>query len=88
MARAQLLACQPGEPEVRSLDFKGNHALSDDDLSQIVATTTSSFTRRAFRFFGEKRCLDREELGRVITRVKLYYHQRGFWNAQVDTAVR
>ena len=27
LARAQLLACQPGEPEVRKLDFKGNRAL-------------------------------------------------------------
>ena len=87
VARAQLLACQPGEPEVRKLDFNGNRALSDGDLSQIVATTTSSFTRRAFRFFGEKRCLDREELGRDIARVKLYYHQRGYWETQVDTVV-
>ncbi|MFL5560715.1 MAG: outer membrane protein assembly factor [Gemmatimonadaceae bacterium] len=88
VARAQLLACQPGEPEVRALDFKGNHALRDDDLSQIVATTTSSFTHRAFRFIGEKRCLDREELARDIARVKLYYRMRGYWEAQVDTAVR
>lgn len=87
-ARAQLLACQPGEPEVRALDFKGNRALKDADLSQIVATTTSSFTRRAFRFFGEKRCLDREELARDIARVKLYYRMRGYWEAQVDTVVR
>jgi len=86
--RAQLLACQPGEPEVRALDFKGNKALRDDDLSQIIATTTSSFTRRAFRFFGEKRCLDREELGRDIARVKLYYKLRGYWDAQVDTVVK
>lgn len=87
-ARAQLLACQPGEPEVRALDFRGNHALKDDDLSQIIATTTSSFARRAFRFFGEKRCLDREELGRDIARVKLYYKLRGYWEAQVDTVVK
>ena len=88
LAHAQLLACQPGEPEVRALTFNGNKALRDDDLSQIVATTTSSFARRAFRFFGEKRCLDREELGRDIARVKLYYRMRGFWEAQVDTAVK
>jgi outer membrane protein assembly factor BamA len=87
-AHAQLLACQPGEPQVLALDFKGNHALKDDDLSQIIATTTSSFTRRAFRFFGEKRCLDREELARDISRVKLYYKLRGYWEAQVDTAVK
>ena len=87
VARAQLLACQPGEPEVRALDFKGNRALKDDDLLQIIATTTSSFTKRAFRFFGEKRCLDREELARDIARVKLYYRMRGYWEAQVDTAV-
>lgn len=88
MLLAQLIACRPGEPEVRALGFNGNRALRDDDLSQIIATTTSSFARRAFRFFGEKRCLDREELGRDIARVKLYYRMRGFWEAQVDTVVR
>ena len=36
-ARAQLPACQPGEPEVRALKFNGNSALRDDDLSQIIA---------------------------------------------------
>ena len=87
-ARAQLLACRPGEQEVRSLDFKGNKALHDDDLSQVIATTTSSFARRAFRFLGEKRCLDHEELGRDIARVKVYYRMRGYWEAQVDTAVK
>jgi outer membrane protein assembly factor BamA len=86
-ARGQLLTCQPGEPQVLALKFNGNKALRDDDLSQIIATTTSSFTRRAFRFFGEKRCLDREELARDIARVKLYYRMRGYWEAQVDTAV-
>lgn len=87
-AWAQLLACRPGEPEVRSLVFNGNRALKDDDLAQIIATTTSSFTRRAFRLFGEKRCLDREELARDIARVKLYYRMRGYWEAQVDTTVK
>lgn len=87
VARAQLLACQPDEPEVRALRFNGNKALRDDDLLQIIATTTSSFTKRAFRLFGEKRCLDREELARDIARVKLYYRMRGYWEAQVDTAV-
>ena len=88
IADAQLLACRPGEPEVRALGFDGNRALRDNDLSQVIATTTSSFARRAFRFLGEKRCLDREELGRDIARVKVYYRMRGYWEAQVDTVVK
>ena len=88
VARAQLADCRPGEPEVRKLDFRGNRALSDDDLSQIVATTTSSLARRVFRrWVGKERCLDRDELARDIARVKIYYRQRGYWEAQVDTVV-
>ncbi|HEX2781827.1 MAG TPA: BamA/TamA family outer membrane protein [Gemmatimonadaceae bacterium] len=88
IAGAQLLACQSGDAEVRKLDFQGNHAFSDDHLSQIVATTTSSLTRRIFRrWVGQERCLDRDELARDIARVKLYYRQRGYWEAQVDTIV-
>ena len=57
--RAQSLTCRPGDPEVRSLRFDGNRAFPDGELSQIVATTTSSFWRRTFRIFGRKTCLDR-----------------------------
>ena len=88
VARAQSLGCQAGEPEVRKLTFRGNAALSDGDLSQVIATTTSSLARRIFRYWvGQERCLDRDELARDIARLKLYYRQRGYWEAQVDTQV-
>lgn len=84
---AQDLACRPGDREVRSLDFRGNRAFPDGELSQIVATTTSSLARRTVRVFGEKRCLDRTELARDLVRLKLYYRKRGYRQAQVDTLV-
>jgi len=86
-ARAQSLACRPGDPEVRSLRFDGNRAFPDGELSQIVATTTSSFWRRTFRIIGRKTCLDREELARDVVRLRLYYRKRGYRHARVDTAV-
>lgn len=86
-ASAQDLTCHPGDKEVRSLDFRGNRAFPDNELSQIVATTTSSLARRTLRLFGEKRCLDRTELARDIVRLRLYYRKRGYRQAQVDTVV-
>ncbi len=37
---------------------------------------------------GEKRCLNRTELGRDIIRLKEYYRQRGFYSTRVDTLVQ
>jgi outer membrane protein insertion porin family/translocation and assembly module TamA len=87
IAAAQDTSCRPGDPEVRSLNFSGNRAFSDDELSQIVATTASSWWRRTFRVGGTRRCLVRDELARDQLRIALYYQKRGYWKAQVDTVV-
>jgi outer membrane protein assembly factor BamA len=86
-ARAQAPSCRPGDAEVRSLHFNGNKAFPDGELSQIVATTTSSFWRRTFRIIGRKTCLDRDELARDVVRLKLYYRKRGYRHAKVDSIV-
>src|SRR5262245_35548887 len=62
-ARAQGVAggdifCDPGDLEVRSLSFQGNHAFTDDELAQRIVTTSSSWARRHLKVFGAKRCID------------------------------
>lgn len=88
-ASAQDLTCERGDVEVRGVDFRGNRAISDGDLDLRVGTTPSSRARRTFRIpLGQKRCLNRAQLGQDIASVRDYYRQRGFYGAQVDTVVR
>jgi outer membrane protein assembly factor BamA len=87
--RAQDLICDAGDQEVRALEFRGNRALSDDDLALRVRTTPSSWGRRNLNlWFAEKRCLNHEELPRDVLRLKAYYRERGFYGTQVDTLVQ
>lgn len=88
-AWGQDLSCERGDLEVRGLDFRGNRAIDDDELALRVVVTPSSRARRVFRLpFGQKRCLNRPELGNDIDRVRGFYRQRGYYGAQVDTAVQ
>lgn len=86
---SQDLACDRGEQEVRDLEFRGNRAVSDGDLALRVTTTPSSWARRRLGLpISERRCLDRDELPRDLVQLKLYYRERGFYGAQVDTLVQ
>ena len=86
---AQGFACEPGDREVRSLEFRGNHAVTDDDLAVHVATTPSAFLRRSLHIaLGEKRCLNTEELPRDVVRLRAYYRERGYYQARVDTLLQ
>jgi outer membrane protein assembly factor BamA len=87
-ALAQDIACDPGDTEVRSLEFRGNHAFSSSDLETRIATTQSGWFRRHLGFFGTKHCLDRSELPRDVLRLRKFYHDKGYYNAQVDTLVQ
>ena len=87
-ARAQDVACDQGDREVRSLDFVGNHAFSDDELALRIVTTASTWSRRNLRVFGTRRCLDSEELLRDKYRLQLLYRQAGYFNTKVDTLVK
>lgn len=85
---AQDLGCDRGDLEVRSLEFRGNRAVSDNDLELRVATTATARARRVFRLpLGAKRCLNREELPRDVIGLRIYYQNRGFYMVQVDTIV-
>ena len=87
-ARAQDLECDPGDREVHSLDFVGNHAFTDDELALRIVTTASTWSRRNLRVFGTRRCLDSDELLRDKYRLQLLYRQAGYFNTKVDTLIR
>jgi outer membrane protein insertion porin family/translocation and assembly module TamA len=70
------------------VEFEGNRAFDDERLASAIATTATSFWRRVHvPFSGERRCLDELELQRDVLRLRYFYRQRGFYQAQVDTAV-
>jgi outer membrane protein insertion porin family/translocation and assembly module TamA len=72
---------------VRSLAFQGNHAFRDGELATRIATTPSSFWRRAFRVVGTRRCLDSDDLRLDVGRLRLFYRRHGYYSAAVDTTV-
>ena len=86
-AAAQDLQCDPGDVRVDDIEFRGNETFPDDELEAAIATTPSSFWRRVGLFFGAQRCLDRVEFQRDVLRLRLFYRQRGFYKATVDTVV-
>lgn len=91
---AQDFSCdKPGDVEVRSVSFAGNHAYSSLTLSDYIATTPSSMLWRIFhnvwgiRKLGAKRCLDPVEFRNDVIRLRLFYSKAGFAAVQVDTTV-
>ncbi|HUF29812.1 MAG TPA: BamA/TamA family outer membrane protein [Gemmatimonadaceae bacterium] len=87
-AAAQDLICDPGDREVRRVEFEGNTAFSDERLASAIATTASSWwSRVGLSFLGARRCLDPLELQRDVLRLRYFYRQRGYYQTQVDTAV-
>jgi outer membrane protein assembly factor BamA len=84
---AQDLHCDPGDREVRWLDFDGNRAFSDRELALKIYTTPSSIARRATRVVGAKRCLDSRALRTDVLRLQTFYRTKGYYDARVDTAL-
>ena len=87
VAGAQDLECDPGDVRVDNVDFRGNETFPDAELEAAIATTPSSFWRRVGFPFGARRCLDRVEFQRDVLRLRLFYRQRGFYKATVDTVL-
>jgi outer membrane protein insertion porin family/translocation and assembly module TamA len=91
-ARAQDVQCDPGDVEVRGVRFRGNTHFSDAELALGIVTTPSTWEQRylrvgGFRPFGTRRCLDRAELPRDVVRLVVFYRNRGYPDATVDTLV-
>jgi outer membrane protein assembly factor BamA len=88
-ARGQDVECDPGDREVRGLDFVGNQAFNDAELAQRVATTPSSLSRRLFRVVGTRRCFDPDVgLANDVEQLRQFYKQQGYYDTAVDTLVR
>lgn len=86
-AAGQSLACTPGDREVLRLNFTGNATFSASELARRIVTTASSFGRRNFGIVGTRRCLDPDEFRQDVLRLQAFYHDRGFYDARVDTVV-
>lgn len=80
--------CTAESREVLSLEFRGNRAFTDGQLAASIVTTPSSGFRRAFGFGGTRRCLDPVELRLDVLRLRVFYRDRGYPEARVDTIVQ
>ena len=79
--------CAAGDREVRSLEFRGQHAFSQAELALRVATKPSELVRRLIRISGVRRCLDGDELRLDVGRLRIFYRRHGYYATRVDTAV-
>ncbi|HKS06410.1 MAG TPA: BamA/TamA family outer membrane protein [Gemmatimonadaceae bacterium] len=85
---AQDLACDARtDVEVRHLQFSGNRAFGDFVLANAISTEQSAWTRRWFRIFGRKRCLDSTYVRVDAARLQVYYNQRGYLEARVTPSI-
>ena len=87
------------DPEVRTITFQGNTAFSDGDLEDAILTAATRCRTFLFVFplplcpltdWGVahiREYLDEGELPLDVLRLRLYYRQRGFRAATVDTTV-
>lgn len=87
------------DPEVTAISFEGNTAFPDKDLRNAILTSATHC--RTFLFYFPiplcpltdwgvahiREYLDEGELPRDVLRLRLYYRQRGFRAATVDTSV-
>jgi outer membrane protein assembly factor BamA len=82
--------------DVASLEFDGATAVSPDDLKRVVFTRTSSCRLpflvplcklTATQVFRDRRRTTPDALGEDITKLRVYYWQRGFRDAQIDTVL-
>ncbi len=81
-------------PELRRLEFGGNAAFPADSLRRAIVNRETEcrpvlalFCWLGMGFADDPRYLDRRELPRDMARLKIYYWQRGFREATIDTAV-
>ena len=87
--RAQDIACDPGDLEVRAVTFDGNKHFESAELASVIVTSASSFTRRHLHLpIGARRCLDTLELSRDAVRIRLFYRLRGYYKTAVKTSVK
>lgn len=94
-AFARPVSAQAGRVEITALSFSGNETFSSDSLANAIVNRSSecrSFVLAPFCLFRTgfartERFLRERELARDIARLRLYYHDRGFREAAVDTVI-
>jgi outer membrane protein insertion porin family len=91
---AQDLTCDRGDTEVRRLLFEGNTTFRDAELEALINTTPTNWIRAnpffgpwLGRLFGSRRCLDRQDFPLDRIRLLVFYRNKGFDRATVDTVV-
>ena len=86
-AGAQELRCDRGDLEVRGLRFSGNRRFTDLELANAIVTTPTDFLRRTIGILGERRCIVPQQVELDRYRLLIFYRNRGFYEATVDTAI-
>lgn len=89
------VSAQAGRVEITELSFSGNETLPSDSLAHAIVNRRSEcrsivlapFCLFRTGFARTERFLRERELARDIARLRLYYHDRGFREATVDTAI-
>src|SRR5690349_12448651 len=84
---AQDIACDRGDVEVVAVNFVGNEAFTDAQLSHGLVTTPSTWARRVFRKLGTRHCLDTLEVRRDPFRLLVLYDRHGFTGTKVATRI-
>jgi len=81
------IACDRGDLEVVAVNFVGNEAFTDAQLSHGLVTTPSTWARRVFRKLGTRHCLDTLEVRRDPLRLLVLYDRAGFTGTKVATRI-
>lgn len=85
-----------GRPEVRKLVLRGVKHVDRQELASSISTTATkcrSFVLVPFCLvskspvFVERHYLDRDEFKRDVLRIRVYYWERGYRDATVDTSI-
>ncbi|HEX7450964.1 MAG TPA: POTRA domain-containing protein, partial [Polyangiaceae bacterium] len=77
-------AVPPGRSAVKSVEFTGNDAISEDDLEEKLATADSpSFLGFFQGVVYDWNVFDRFVLERDLQRIERYYRTRGYYHARV-----
>lgn len=88
---------QAGPPELDEIRFRGNEAFPEDSLSRAIVNRETHCRTFFFEilllcplgidFAFETHHLNRRELPRDMARLQVYYYQRGWREAAVDTSL-
>lgn len=90
-ARADTQEVRAPERTTLRVSFDGNDAVDDLILGSAIATSPSSWMYRVPLLrslgLGTRRIFDELEFRRDVVRLLLFYRQKGFYEARVDTVV-